>query len=86
MGSYNVNTHLEIMKKLILLAIIYIASFIIIFFITSLPGYVFIGSYKAVIYCTAWQVMYSFFIGWWMAILPAREYYFLNKEYFDRIF
>lgn len=86
MGSYNVNTHLEIMKKLILLAIIYIASFIIIFFITSLSGYVFIGSYKAVIYCTAWQVMYSFFIGWWMAIWPAREYYLLNEEYFDKIF
>jgi hypothetical protein len=73
------------MKSLILLAI-YIASFIAIFLITSFPGWLFIGSYKAVIYCTAWQVMYSFFVGWWMAILPAREYYLLHEKYFDKLF
>lgn len=73
------------MKTLILIAI-YIASFVIIFFITSFPAYVFVASYKAVIYNTSWQFMYTFFIGWWLAALPAREYYLLNEKYFDRVF
>jgi len=73
------------MKTLLLLAI-YIASFVIIFFIVSFPPCIFVGSYKAVIYNSTWQLMYSFFIGWWMASFPAREYYLLHKEYFDKIF
>jgi hypothetical protein len=72
------------MKTLLLLAI-YIASFIIIFFIASLPACIFVGSFKAVIYNNLWQLMYTFFIGWWMASFVAREYYLLHKEYFDKI-
>ncbi len=72
------------MKTLILIAI-YIASFIIIFFIVSCPAYVFVGSYKAVIYNSTWQFMYTFFIGWWLASFPAREYYLKNEKEFDRI-
>lgn len=73
------------MKTLTLLAI-YIASFIIIYFIVSFPAYIFVGSYKAVIYNSTWQLMYTLFIGWWLASFPAREYYLLNEEYFDKIF
>jgi hypothetical protein len=73
------------MKTLLLLAI-YIASFVIIFFIVSFPAYIFVGSFKAVIYNGTWQLMYSLFIGWWTAAFPAREYYLLQEEYFDKIF
>lgn len=73
------------MKSLILIAI-YIASFIIIFFIVSCPAYIVVGSFKAVIYNSTWQFMYTFLIGWWMAIWPAREYYLLNEQYFDKVF
>jgi hypothetical protein len=67
------------MKSLMLLAI-YIASFVIIYFIVSFPAYVFIGSYST------WQLMYTLFIGWWLASFPAREYYLKNEKDFDRIF
>lgn len=73
------------MKSLTLLAI-YIASFIICFLILSVPGYLFVGSFEAVIKCTTWQLMYSLFIGWWMAVLPTREYYLKNQQEFDKIF
>lgn len=73
------------MKTLTLIAI-YIASFMIIFLIVSFPGYLFVGSYKAVIYNNGWQVMYTLFIGWWLAALPAREYYLKYEKEFDKIF
>ena len=31
-------------------------------------------------------MIYSMFLGWWLAIFPAREYYIANEEYFDKVF
>lgn len=73
------------MKSLTLLAI-YIASFILIFLMISFVGYVFTGSYIYVIRNGTWQFMYSVFLGWYLAIIPTREYYLHNKEIFDKIF
>lgn len=72
------------MKSLLLLAI-YIASFIIIYFIVSFPAYIFVGSYKAVIYNSTWQLMYTLFVGWWLAVYPAREYYIKHEKEFIKI-
>lgn len=74
------------MKSIILLSI-YLLSFIIIFMMLSLVGIVFSDSnYVDILHSNGWSVIYSLFIGWWMSIFPAREYYLVNQEYFERVF
>jgi hypothetical protein len=31
-------------------------------------------------------MVYSLFLGWWLAIFPAREYYIKNHEHFEQVF
>ena len=65
------------MKTLALITI-YVLSFICIFYVLSLIGIIF-KPYTQIITNDGWRVTYSFFFGWWLAILPARELYIQNK-------
>ncbi len=73
------------MKSLTLLAI-YIASFVIIFLMLSFIGWVFNGNYIEIVRDNTWQIIYTVFIGWWVAIFPAKEYTLKYEEEFDKIF
>jgi hypothetical protein len=44
------------------------------------------GSYLIIIKDPAWFLTYTIFLGWWMALFPAIEYYVIHKEYFKEIF
>ena len=72
------------MKTLTLMAI-YVASFITIFLMLSLVGYVFGTPYMEIIHSQNWQVVYSIFFGWWLPIFPCREYYLKYEAYFDEV-
>jgi hypothetical protein len=72
------------MKTLALL-VIYILSFISIFFILSLVGILF-TDYISVIKSDNWAGAYCLFFGWWMAAFPTREFYIMYKEQFDLIY
>lgn len=73
------------MKSLTLFAI-YIASFITIFLMLSFVGWVFNGNYIEIVRNNTWQIIYTVFIGWWIAIFPAREYSIKHEKEFDKIF
>lgn len=74
------------MKSIALLGI-YLMSFVIIYMMLSLVGLVFGDtSYMDILHAQPWGMIYSLFFGWWMSIFPAREYYMINQEYFDRVF
>jgi hypothetical protein len=72
------------MKSLTLMAI-YIASFILVFFMLSSIGWLFTGSYVETISSHNWQFIYTIFFGWWMSIFPTREYYMKHEDYFQRV-
>ncbi len=72
------------MKSIILITT-YLASFVLFFLIISSIG---------LLWCTpseiyldrTWFMVYSLFLGWWLAIFPAREYYISKQAYFDKLF
>ena len=64
--------------KTLALIIIYVLSFICIFYVLSLVGIIF-KPYTQIITNDGWRVTYSMFFGWWLAILPARELYIQLK-------
>lgn len=68
--------------KSILLILIYLSSFMLFFFVLSLPGMLWFP-YKQVIADGNWFAGYTLFFGSWLALLPAREYYHRHKEYFN---
>lgn len=71
--------------KSIIFILIYVGAFIGFFLTLSLIGILW-SNYKLVISDPNWFVGYSIFIGWWISILPAREYYKLHEDYFDDTF
>jgi hypothetical protein len=74
------------MKSLILMAI-YIASYIIIYLMLCCVGWIFTDiSFPNIVHSSNWTMMYTLLIGWWAALLPAREYYVHYKSYFHDIF
>jgi hypothetical protein len=74
------------MKSITLLGI-YLMSFVSIYMMLSLVGLVFSdASYFDILHSNGWSVIYSLFIGWWMSIFPAREYYLIHQLYFERVF
>ena len=74
------------MKSITLLGI-YLLSFVIIYMMLSLVGMLFSdANYIDILHSPNWGVVYSMFFGWWMSIFPAREYYIVHQEYFDRVF
>ncbi len=72
--------------KSFMLLLIYITSFMSMFFILSFIGLLWTNSYSTIIHDGQWFIAYSASIGWWTAAFPAREYYVLNKQYFNYIF
>lgn len=71
--------------KSIILVTTYLLSFILFFFIISSIGL--LWSSPIDVYTSKnWFMIYSMFLGWWLAIFPAREYYISNEEYFDKVF
>ncbi len=74
------------MKSLILLAI-YVLAFVCIYMMLSLVGLVFTDmSYVDILHSNAWAMIYSLFLGPWLSVFPAREYYVSNEDYFNRVF
>lgn len=74
------------MKSITLLAI-YLLSFVIMYMMISLIGLVFSDtSYLSILRSQPWGIIYSLFIGPWLSIFPAREYYLVNELYFDKVF
>lgn len=73
------------MKSLILLSI-YILSFVVIFGILSIVVGLFMHSYTDAAMNTTWLGAYTLFLGGWLAIFPAREYYLKNEQNFNRVF
>tara|TARA_R110000868_G_scaffold267155_2_gene526440 strand:- start:524 stop:745 length:222 start_codon:yes stop_codon:yes gene_type:complete len=71
--------------KTINLFSIYILSFMFFYFSISAIGILW-TNYTEAISNPGWFIGYTMLIGWWMAILPAREYYMKHKKYFDYIF
>jgi hypothetical protein len=74
------------MKSITLLGI-YLMSFVIIYMMLTMLGLVFSeASYISMLRGDAWMMIYSLFLGPWLSIFPAREYYIVHEEYFDRVF
>ena len=70
--------------KTINLFLIYIGTFISLFFLLSLIGLLWEDSYLEVTGNTLWFMLYSLFIGWWTAGMAAREYYSKHEDYFEQ--
>lgn len=72
------------MKSIILISI-YITSFVLFFLLISLVGILF-TPYTEIVTNHNWFMLYAIFLGWWLSIFPAREYYVYNEDYFDKVF
>jgi hypothetical protein len=72
------------MKSIILIGT-YLVSFVLFFLLLSLIG-VFFTPYSEIITNHNWFMVYAMFLGWWLAIFPAREYYISQESYFDKVF
>jgi hypothetical protein len=74
------------MKSITLLGI-YLLSFVSIYMMLSLVGLVFGDtSYVDILHSSPWTMIYSLFFGWWLSIFPAREYYLIHNDHFERVF
>lgn len=67
------------MKSLIVI-LIYLLSFFGIYFLLSVGISLMIG--ESILQNIAWIQVYSSFIGWWVSVFPAREYYMKNEQHF----
>lgn len=74
------------MKSIILLSI-YLLSFVSIYMMLSLVGLAFSdANYVDILHSDPWSFIYCTIFGWWLSIFPAREYYLVYQEYFERVF
>ena len=64
--------------------LIYIGSFLGLFFLLSLVGIIW-TSYHDVIATESWWMIYSLFIGWWISIFPTREYYLKHIDILGKL-
>ena len=71
------------MKSLTLI-FIYAFTFLGIFFSLSAIGLLWNDSYRAILADHTWFMMYTLFLGWWLALFPTREYYMHNQDYFQQ--
>ena len=60
--------------------VVYVITFFAMFFILSMLGMVFGFTYKESLESRNWFVMYSLFLGWWIAMIPAHDTYTLMQE------
>jgi H+/Cl- antiporter ClcA len=73
------------MKSLIAI-LIYLGTFMGMFLVMSLIGLLWMDSYHSIISDNPWFVLYTIFFGWWLAMLPTREYYIKHHHYFKEAF
>jgi hypothetical protein len=73
------------MKSLNLI-LIYIVSFMVLFFVFSAIGLLWEHSYAAIIGNGNWFMVYGIALGSWLSIFPAVEYYNSNEQYFKQVF
>lgn len=65
---------------------IYLITFFTLYFVLSAFFCIFynpgeeLNSYTRCVQDPQWFVVYSLFIGWWLALIPAREYYELLEK------
>ena len=72
--------------KSIIAILIYVGTFMGMFFLLSSIGLLWADSYYAVVSNNHWFILYSMFFGWWISLFPTREYYINNEEYFSEVF
>lgn len=72
--------------KFLTMLFIYTASFMLVFFTLSLIGLLWTSSYSTIISDDEWFAVYAVFIGSWVSVFPAREYYMKHEAYFDEVF
>lgn len=60
--------------------VVFMITFIGMYFVLSLIGIAFGCDYKETIQNMNWFVIYSLFFGSWIASIPARDVYELMKE------
>ena len=73
----------KINMKSFIVFLIYVSTWMLGFLTMSLIGLLWADSYRQIISNPNWFMMYSLFIGWWLSILPAREYYTHHQQYFE---
>jgi hypothetical protein len=55
---------------------VYTITFMAMYFVLSLFGCLFVkGDYNDVLSDTQWFIMYTLFLGWWIALIPAVDCY-----------
>jgi hypothetical protein len=56
--------------------VVYVITFIAMYFVLSLFGSIIGGcDYSTVLEERGWFIMYSLFLGWWLALIPANDVY-----------
>jgi hypothetical protein len=66
----------------LLVILVYTGSFMGFFFLFSIIGLLWIDSYPAIIGNACWFVLYTIFLGWWLAAFPAKEFYKPHEFYY----
>jgi uncharacterized membrane protein YdjX (TVP38/TMEM64 family) len=72
--------------KTLIMFLIYIITFMFLFFVLSAIGMLWGNTYHQCISSGEWFAIYALFIGSWSAFLCAREYYWYKREYFDALY
>jgi hypothetical protein len=67
------------MKNTIIM-VVYIITFFAMYFVISMFGIALGFNYKSVIEDEAWFIVYSIFLGWWIAFLTAQDVYELIEK------
>jgi hypothetical protein len=70
----------------LLVILIYTGSFMGFFFLFSTIGLLWCDTYTQVVANPNWFMFYTMFLGWWLAMFPAREYYKEHEFYFQKHF
>lgn len=68
--------------KTLTMMLIYLGTFMLMFLILSCIGMLW-EPYREVISNPNWFIVYTIFLGWWLAMFPTMEYYNLHKKYFN---
>lgn len=73
--------------KSITLFCIYIVTFFGFYMFLSLGGLILSeSSYLSILHDGGWFYIYFIFIGWWISVFPAREYWIKHEDKFEEIF
>jgi hypothetical protein len=73
------------MKSLIAI-LLYTGVFMGMFLLLSLIGFMWGSTYTEVLADHSWFFVYAIFIGWWVSLIPLREYIGKHQDYFNEYF